>query len=1101
MEMREAKEARKLIATWSQDAVHKSHVFVKKTLRRFHDSVETTIKAQHRMAMEVLEEKTNECVAALSRTTTTVPPVDDQVPREVTTPAKAVGNSCGSVGVLELSNLSMTEAAFVSSIGKRKSPVTDFLVTPVRTTRENSLRTSFASASQGRHVTPRHRLMLSAPGTAIVSTRPETAQLFIMAGRNLRGEERKSAGERVPNLKFDQIRKEAVTWKQNHLDEFKLFASHQVIFLGDGHVGKSSLVACLTNKAPVLFKKAPQVSTPTLDIRRTRATVLLDRSHGSAAVVPLGGYPKLTMVEAARICREQSSMKEPATLPASATTCALPLCLTEIPSAILRAPSRAVLLPQKGAIFCIVFRLCDDVEVSRQAILRYVQHVVGSMSRRGRNGNRSKEEDEADGAPTTTVPFVLMGTHADQSVGSNGGTSESTSSQDLTSAQNALASFRRWLEEEFQAIGSKSILPVVLDTFAVSCANWTVYGERPRSADSFPAMLADWAAYLTLHAPTAPTHLLPSARLVVNAVDCEGPFSDEDGEQDAEDNTVPHSSQKAEVMVDYIWARRGGGSQSGGLFSTTASTKSQSLWSNNPAATATLPKDGSSARSLALTMTERWLHCAAVGLITLFTALQRFTEFTGYVLDATMFDNIVFQHLELAPRMDDERRLSKRLLRIRDVIVEEILAECDRRGLIVRLRVPSSDELHPPPVPGNPPYTDVVVLGTLWLDQTLSLVMLPYTMQLAATLPTSAPSVRQQFGGVGNRHVVSLLQRAAAMGVDLTSSATPVELASYRVGHVSRKLLFQLLPPPIRSVASTQRGAAAFFAAIGMTPLTAIEQQSPSELSGGSFSSPTSELLHFARGGVESPLGCSSSSLFIPCVSFGVSSTVVAFLDDVAHLIAEDVHVATIQVEIPSMDLFYTAQSRLHRQAFVRFHDSVTSLEGIPGERDAMAGFCAVSARNCFMVTADAQVWVLVIAVGGTESDCTFSEYRVVVARHSVSHGVDDEISMDGGVSELVECIADAFAAHRRSGVEGTGDAHNDYLTVDGPCREKRMVESWSKTEQRVREVLQDLAVEESEGSNGSIHNNQRERLRGMMERTERPSLKQVLQLLRLQSA
>ncbi|CUG82379.1 Hypothetical protein, putative [Bodo saltans] len=1159
LESREAKDSHQLFTSWAQDAVHKSHNFLKKTLRKFHDSVESAIKAQHRIAMEALDLKSEECYQMIQtirvefnkpsngedgigsksaspklspqQASSLVPPPGISVEADSTS-ASTVQPPKQFVSIddsISLANLSMTDASSLMikhSAPYPMSPDSIFAsATPLRTARAGSVRSSFTNLS----ATPRfHRIISSTPGTAIVSTRPETTQAFIMAGRNLRGEERKSAGERVPNLKFDQIRKEAVAWKQNHLDEYKLFASHQIMFLGDGHVGKSSLIACLTNKAPVLFKKPPQVVTPTLDIRRTRAVVSLDRAHGSAAVIPLGGYPRLNMAEAARICREQSALKEPATLPGSATTCSMPICLTDVPSSILRAPC-SLLTPSRASLFCIVFRLSDDEEVSRQAILRYVQHVIGSMLRRGPSSadglhhqNPSVGDDAAAAVVDVTLPFVLIGTHADQAAANGKPSSASNANhQDLTNSQNALASFRRWLEEEFQAIitgSTKGICPLVLDTFAVSCANWTVYGERPRSADSFSGMLADWAGYLTLYAPAAPAHLLPSARNVISIVDEEGPFSDEDEDTPEETTSSTAGAGKVEaapVMVDYSWARRGGGSQSGGLFSTTTSTsKSTSLFSSSAAGNAST----SSLRDQAIACTERWLHSAAVGLITLFTALYRFTEFTGYVLDASMFDNIVFQHLELAPRMDDERRLSRRLLRTRDVIVEAILGECTRRGYITRLKVPASTT-------SDIGATEVVVLGTPWLDQILSSVMLPYTIQVASTLPTSSPHVRKELAGVGPRHVVTLLQRAAALGVDLVSSAMPVELASYRVGHVSRKLLFQLLPAPIRAVASTQRNAVAFFTAIGVTPsifdssfgnnngMMTLSRRGDSQdtmvsmMQAGSPTSPQNSF-HNATSALGGGGGCSSSSLFIPCVSYVVPQVVVRFLDDVSHLVAEeDVQAAIIQVEMPSMDLFYSAQSRIYQHAVA--HWPTCGKDGAP----PVGVFSGFSSRNCFMVTINDNVWVLLTAVGGTESDCTYSEYRVAVVRHTLraedgakdsmassltnQEDHDEELSQHRVVEDeddpsvIIKRVADAF-----------GEGPNSHLvSIEGPDGEKRKVEPWAKTDQRVHATLQELGLDD--GANSTSHSNtkSREGLRGMMERTERPNLKVLLQLLCLQSA
>jgi hypothetical protein len=330
---------------------------------------------------------------------------------------------------------------------------------------------------------------------------------------------------------------------------------------------------------------------------------------------------------------------------------------------------------------------------------------------------------------------------------------------------------------------------------------------------------------------------------------------------------------------------------------------------------------------------------------------------------------------------------------------------------------------------------------------------------------------------------------------------------------VSRKLLFQLLPSPIRAVASTQRNSAAFFTAIGVTPsiydtvashgMLLSRRGDSQDTMMSMHASPTSAQNSFhnaasALGGGGSG-GCSASSLFIPCVSYVVPQAVVRFLDDVAHLVAEeDVQAATIQVEMPSMDLFYSAQSRLYQQAVARW--ATCGKDGAA----PVGVFSGFSSRNCFMVTISDDVWVLLTAVGGSESDCTYSEYRVVVVRHTLLAEDGGSASMASSLTILDESVdksenEDDPASIIKQVATAFGDGPTAHLvSIEGPEGERRTVEPWAKTEQRVCSTLQELGIEDS--SSASPHKC-RDSLRGMMERTERPNLKVVLQLLCLQSA
>ena len=547
---------------------------------------------------------------------------------------------------------------------------------------------------------------------------------------------------RIPQMRVSAIQKESQSWKAftDDLCDFRKMCAYEIFLVGEPNSGKSSVATCMTNPAPRFFKKAPQVPGPSLVASTTLHTIQITKTPQCA--VPHGGLILASMSDVTRVLRDQ---------PATGAPVSYGVRITELPTPVLRAAALPGLFPAKGAVYFLLYDLRERRHISRLAIESVVKHIVALAT-----ASRNQLGIEMQSA--FQIPFVLMGTHRDE-------IAELNNAEDQSPLQSLLRSQRDWLEGLLKAIGTgtgHSLL--LLDSFAASCAQWTVVGERPQSSSSFEAILHDSVNYLSLTSPCSPQHLLPTSSLLL----CDDEPNSSQSLLGQEDSS---RKQKYPNTVDQFWAQHG-------------QNRSQS----KPAPCSSLEEQ-----------VNRWLLDSSVGVVTLLTSLARCVEYSTAICDSQTLSNALLQHFNLTV---EQKEATDDLLRLRSCVVEYFLRQCHLRGIIYRMTtIPPMNLDEGQAFPTRP--TVLCSLRSSWIFSCLSSIMLPSTMQFHSDLPSTGPETQKLLARVGPRSPGHLLAQASqVLGIGNLAD-DPFLLQAYKLGVVPLQLVQTMCPKHLTPAFST----------------------------------------------------------------------------------------------------------------------------------------------------------------------------------------------------------------------------------------------------------------------------------------------------------
>lgn len=403
-----------------------------------------------------------------------------------------------------------------------------------------------------------------APSAQEMTKRIEVHKILILTGKNWEGERLRSLGYQLPPLRIEALQEETRNWRiplaaasnpgssplalgphvGSSLDDYRAMSAYNFVFVGEANVGTSSVVACMTTKAPKLFKKCPQVFSPTLGV--TRHLHFCSLQFSPSAFVPQGGLDATPNLNVNMLLRDSASafnasFSSKCDWPRGYPACPIPFSVSlppsngtfginfvEIPTPVLelglsspctgegpspQPNSRCTTgpwwgtrhtgsLPSKGSVYFLTYDLTEDITMSRRNLMRALKNILASLIPVGDSCVR-------------TVPFILVGTRSDLLRPAGGASADSDHHSTLLTI---LRSQREWFLEVTAelTVSSSQFTPVMLDAFAVSCKEWTVSGERPRSASDFESLTTSTLQSLAVHSPISPVHLLPSLIDVVN---------------------------------------------------------------------------------------------------------------------------------------------------------------------------------------------------------------------------------------------------------------------------------------------------------------------------------------------------------------------------------------------------------------------------------------------------------------------------------------------------------------------------------------------------------------------------------------------------------
>lgn len=341
--------------------------------------------------------------------------------------------------------------------------------------------------------------------------RPESHRMLLLSTRSTEGDRKRSEGQVLPSIRADSVHQESKKWGLDNLQAYRTLAAYKLIVLGDGNVGKSSLIACCTNKTPRWLKTAPKVEMPTLAIRFTH--FVYDVVVPSCDV-PVGG-----------VCDRVPDVA--VMLRKGPISCPYHVDFVEEPSMALRANATA-LFPWRGSAYILVYDMTAPIVSTRKTLLKLIRQVLAGCScgvLRAFQGHeppksspspQGASQSAANDKSSVLLPFVFIGTHQDK-----------TLKEDDTAVQASLRELRDWFRlssqklasDEFARSGGRTdefpssiphLEPYLLDSYAVSCDKWTVVGERPGCADTFDGIAKGVVQFLSVHSPIAPYHFLRS---------------------------------------------------------------------------------------------------------------------------------------------------------------------------------------------------------------------------------------------------------------------------------------------------------------------------------------------------------------------------------------------------------------------------------------------------------------------------------------------------------------------------------------------------------------------------------------------------------------
>jgi hypothetical protein len=594
---------------------------------------------------------------------------------------------------------------------------------------------------------------------------PEHHRQLLASGGSFEIDARRSQVEasKIPQMRVSAIQRESQLWRSfsTDLDEYKRMCAFELFLVGEPGAGKSSVAECLTHPVPRFFKKAPEVSGPTILSSTQHCVVSVTKAPQLS--IPHGGVRFASAADSARQIRESSVVT------ATGAAISYGWRLTELPTPVFRAISKPATLPCKGVVYAVVYDLREQRDVARRAVESAAQHIIALAT-----------STRAMASEPLYVPFILIGTHRDE-------IPELCNPEDQSPLLTLLREQRDWFESLLSAAcpapreGGPMLL--LLDTFAVSCAQWTVVGERPQSSASFEAILHDTTRFLALSAPTNPQHMLPSAAFLLEEP-CDSMHSFHSDQQSVDSTQKRHPNN-----VDTFWSQHG-------------QNRSQS---SSAVAAKTAPS------AVLEEQVQRWLASSSIGAVTLMTSLQRCAEYNTGVCDSQTLTNAILQHFDLTV---DQDQATEELLRIRNCIVEYFLGQCQQRGIIHRVVTSSSNDLRQEEGSG-PELSVLCTLRLTWLLDGLSCVMLPATLQHHSDLPGCGLDLQGQHARVGNRTPARLLARASQL-LGIGNLASDVGLLNmYKHGVLPLQLLQRMTSRHLRCAVASEATALVFVRSLG----------------------------------------------------------------------------------------------------------------------------------------------------------------------------------------------------------------------------------------------------------------------------------------------
>ena len=463
-----------------------------------------------------------------------------------------------------------------------------------------------------------------APTTGTAAVRPEAHSAILLSGRNVPGTKSACPYKATSTtVRADQIVQEAsVQWKGNgaskDFEDFHAFAAPKVYLIGPSKSGKSSVMHCLTNKQPSLFKRAPKVEGPTLAMHAVLHVYPVNHSPPvkqivtRVAAVSSGNVTSPFLISAAAVDERGLELALHNTA-SNAPTVSHPLAcrFIDVPDTTLPFLGPGS-LPAEGAVYAITFDVTVPLPVARRSVVAAMKHVLSAVwsvtspcviralslayqvneqlsSDEGVDdftlgGGRARLSDASNmpsfcaaGGPddmeplprplmddppspdamqqavtaaqrlrlaaTTTSPssdvtswvpiqFVLLGTNADRLA--------AHAKDDLVTS---LRDWRVWFERVLQrtcaavrhalpggrgdsSCGTTTITAAatIARVLAVSCADWTVVGDRPGSPSTFSELSVDLLRHSLAVSPLSPLHMAAHvAALAANHITLLGP--------------------------------------------------------------------------------------------------------------------------------------------------------------------------------------------------------------------------------------------------------------------------------------------------------------------------------------------------------------------------------------------------------------------------------------------------------------------------------------------------------------------------------------------------------------------------------------------------
>jgi hypothetical protein len=565
--------------------------------------------------------------------------------------------------------------------------------------------------------------------------RPECHRKFLQCGRF-------AANPLItgsPPLRVDQVTSEAQQWQATDFIDYAAFTAIQLCVFGSDDAGKSTLIHCLTNKPPSFFKSTPKLDRETIAIRTTLHSLRGVRLPSDP--VPVGGYDDTKFDVQTALKTQKNGVVGAASPGVDVMQSSATVRFVDVPMHLLERWAGTASLPVRGAMHVLTYNMAADPAVSRRSIARVVRHVLAvSAASTFPMPAVVSDPSKAPGTDPEQIQmtpmklyFMLVGTNVDKL---------SKAQSDDTALQGALREEREWLQQLFRKLratspateGTPVLDAQLVECYAVSHANWTVIGERPRSPRTFPDLIEHIYGSAMLHTPNGPQHIASTVlRHCASVAFMEAmqggaplspsdsprasaapPFSPESQADESNDMLMaslrvemarvmiaplrkksdadaraelPESDRMPltgsaklaieqafpELQTAYVVERSAmareqrekvANGDTGALFTvpsftnaalgerTSVASMAAGLMTTQQSFVAPASRTAASFANAALPAayrdTARYLYVAlSFGIATLFTSLQRWSDYAGCVLDGVIFQGLVTQHLHL----------------------------------------------------------------------------------------------------------------------------------------------------------------------------------------------------------------------------------------------------------------------------------------------------------------------------------------------------------------------------------------------------------------------------------------------------------------------